>query len=351
MGSTVASETRTKELRELCTALVASLPETLGSLIGRELVVHAVGVELQTRAELLGSLPRNHAIVRGALDKDFAGRTLSTLFEVQDASAMSGLLMMAPAEIIDERRAKGVIEAEDAEAFGELANVLCSGFANVLRERLANIDCRLQDHGIVGPGADPRNMLPEGDLATFAFRVRIADYPESIGRIVCDRATAESWNKGPLVVGAPEAQGTATAAKPVDTAPAKDDDPPDDSPAVPVRGILNAYVATADCFLVLRRSCRRVGLELRRHGRAEIPNPAAHRNEIVLIDVPAGEEKRIDWCRRIKDFCNTTKVVLLLQMPSRARVTMAFKTQADAILGLPVEESLLSAKLAALLGG
>ena len=100
---------------------------------------------------------------------------------------------------------------------------------------------------------------------------------------------------------------------------------------------------------MLRRSCRRVGFELRRHGRGEIPNPAAHRNEVVMIDVPPGEERRFDWCRRLKEISSTTKVVLLLHHPSRQRVTQAFLSKADAILGYPCDEPQLSQKLAALL--
>jgi CheY-like chemotaxis protein len=104
-------------------------------------------------------------------------------------------------------------------------------------------------------------------------------------------------------------------------------------------------VIQSDVLRVLRLSCRRVGLELTRHGRGEIPNPAAHRNEIVVLDVPPGEDRRFDWCRRIKDLSETTRVMLLLHHPSRQRVTQAFLSRADAILGFPCEEPQLSQKL------
>ena len=104
-----------------------------------------------------------------------------------------------------------------------------------------------------------------------------------------------------------------------------------------------------DALRVVRLSCRRVGLEVARHGRGEIPNPAAHRNEIVVLDVPPGEERRFDWCRRIKDLSETTQVVVLLHHPSRQRVTQAFLSRADAILGYPCDEPQLSQKLDQLL--
>src|SRR5688572_23773141 len=136
-----------KELKKLCGHLAGSIPETLGSLIGRELVILPGELEITTKEELTAQLSKSHAIVRGALDKDFAGRVLHTLIEVQDALAMTGLLMMTPEEVIEERRKRGVLEGEDLEAFGELGNVLCSGFGNVLRANVANVDIRLLDHG------------------------------------------------------------------------------------------------------------------------------------------------------------------------------------------------------------
>ena len=159
--------------------------------------------------------------------------------------------------------------------------------------------------------------------------------------IAIDVDTATRWNGGPLEP-VEESAGSAVGLRP-------DEDGLESIPAAPIRGTLAAYTIQGEVFRLLRRSCRRVGLELRRHGRGEIPNPAAHRNEIVLLDVPNGEERRFDWCRRIKDLSETTKVVLLIQHPSRQRVTQAFLSRADAILGFPCPEAQLSQKLAQLI--
>ena len=101
----------------------------------------------------------------------------------------------------------------------------------------------------------------------------------------------------------------------------------------------------SDTYRVLRRSCRRVGLELSRHGRGEIPNPAAHRKQVVVIEVPPGDDRRFDWCRRIKELSDSTSVVLLIRHPSRQRVTQAFLSKADVILGFPCEDMQLAQKL------
>jgi len=344
-GSTLKPGTG-KELKRLFAMLTSSIGETLGSLVGRQLVVRPGELEILDAEALVNTLQKACAVARGALDKDFAGKTLYTMFEAPDAIAMAGMLMMTPDHVIQERRAKGVIEGEDAEAFGELGNVLYSGMGNVLREQVANIDIRLQDHGVVKPGLDQGNLLATGALVALTFKMTVGDFPESTGFLVTDLQTAEAWNKGPLETGGDEA---VTAASAPSKAPVPgqriDEDGLQDIPAAPIRGTLAAFVVQPEVFRVLRRSCRRVGLELRRHGKGEIPNPAAHKNEIVLLDVPPGEDRRYDWVRRIKEFGNTTKVLLLLHHPSRARVTQAFLSRADAIVGFPCEEAQLSQKL------
>lgn len=325
------------ELRTLLEKAIDSIGETLSSLVGRDIQVDRGEVSIQEPADLLATLPRSCCIARGAMDKGYSGHSMLTVLEVPDAVAMSGLLMMTPEDVIAERRQADTLEGEDIEAFGELGNVLYSGFSNVLRERVTDFDVRMQDQGHVEPGKDTDDLLGTGKLVTMSFKMKVGEYPESLGLLVIDLETAERWNGAPIeVVGA--APETGSAARPEDEAF-------DNIPAAPIRGSLAAYVIQTDVLRLLRLSCRRVGLEIARHGRGEIPNPAAHRNEIVVLDVPPGEDRRFDWCRRIKDLSETTKVMLLLHHPSRPRVTQAFLSRADAILGFPCEEPQLSQKL------
>jgi hypothetical protein len=341
-----------KELRRLLALLVSSIGETLGSLVGKSLVVRPIEPEVKDVDAFLADMPRACAVARGAMDKGFAGKTFQALFEVPDAILMAGLLMMTPEDVVNQRRNKGTLEGEDAEAFGELGNVLFSGFGNVLREQVGNIDIRYQDHGVVKPGVDKDGLLGTGTLFALPFKLKVGDSPETTGALVVDQATAEQWNKGPLELGDAPAAAPAAAA-PAAGAPATgraEDEGLESIPAAPIRGTLAAFVMHPDVFRMLRRSCRRVGLELRRHGRGEIPNPAAHKNEFVLLDVPPGEDRRFDWCRRIKEMSDSTKVVLLILHPSRQRVTQAFLSKADAIMGFPCDEQQLSQKLTSLLG-
>lgn len=351
-GSTLKPGTG-KELKRLFAMLTSAIGETLGSLVGRELILKVLEPEVLDAEALIGNLERACAVARGALDKEFAGHALLTLIDVPDAIAMSGMLMLTPEDVINQHRAKCTLEGEDVEAFAELGNVLYSGLGNVLRDNLGNADVRMQDHGVVKPGLDEKGMLGSGPLVVAPFRMKVADYPESSGFLVIDLTTAEAWNKEPLQTKGGATGGAVAGADPVATATGGGARPDEDGfeaiPAAPIRGRLAAFVQQYEVWRALRRSCRRVGLELRRHGRGEIPNPAAHRGEIVLIDIPASEERRFEWCRRVKEFGRDTKVVLLLHHPSRAVVTQAFLSKADSILGFPCDELQLSQKLEALL--
>ena len=343
MGATTVKPGSATELLRLFAMLTNSIGESMGSLVGRPIVMRPGEAEVQDAEAFGRSLARPYAVARGALDKASAGKTMAVLIEIPDAIAMAGHMMMAPDETIAERRQKGVLGSEDATAFGELGNVMFAAFANVLRDNVGNADVRFQDHGIARGGADKNELLGSGPAAVFGFRLKIGEYPESRGHILVDQATAEAWNKGPLAVG-----GDEPLARPA-TPGRADDDGLDSIPQAPIRGTLAAFVMQPEVFRMLRRSCRRVGLDLRRHGRGEVPNPAAHRNEFVLMDVPPGEDRRFDWCRRIKELSDSTKVVLLIHHPSRHRVTQAFLSRADAILGFPCDELHLSQKLAMLM--
>ncbi|HEB54610.1 MAG TPA: hypothetical protein ENI87_15280 [bacterium] len=342
----VAPSLSQTELRNLLESVAGTIDETLSSLVGKDIKVTCKDVTAPMPAELLADLKGNCAVARGAMDKDYADRSMLALFEMPDAIAMAGLLMMTPEDVVAKRREGSELEGEDVEAFGELGNVLFSGFSNVLREKIQNCDVRMHDHGKVEPNKDEDGLLGDARLVVCSFEMKVGDYPPSTGRIAIDFETAEKWNGGPIEL-SEDAGGSPPA--PDDAALAHgDDDGLTTIPKAPIRGTLAAFLVLGDVYRLLRRSCRRVGLELNRHGRGEIPNPAAHRHQIVLMDVPPGEDRRFDWCRRLKELSETTKVVVLIHHPSRQRVTQAFLSKADAILGYPCEEQHLSQKLEAL---
>lgn len=341
MVAAALKEGTDKELRALLELAVGSIGETLSSLVGRDIKVKGGQLQLQDPESVSESLPRTCAVARGAMDKGYAGKSMLSIIELPDAIAMAGLLMMTPEDVIAQRREKGELEGEDVEAFGELGNVLYSGFSNVLRDKIHDFDLRMHDHVLLEPGEEDSDTLGTSKLVTISLQLKIGEYPESRAWIAIDLETAEKWNKGPIEALGVELEPALAAGGAIKV----EDDGLESIPAAPIRGTLSAFIIKNDVFRTLRRSCRRVGLELRRHGRGEIPNPAAHRDQVVVLDVPPGEDRRFDWCRRIKDLSESTKVVLLIHHASRARVTQAFLSRADAILGYPCEETQLSEKL------
>lgn len=314
--------------------LAASIGESLGSAVGRGVTVRSGELEAHTAGSLLASLPRTCAVSTGTIDVAGEPRTLRLVVELPDAVAMVGLVLMTPEVVVAERRAMNSFLGDDQTGYSELCNVVYAGFDNTLRTNGLGAAAKMVGLTVVQPGDTDDAVFGAGQLAVAWFRLKLGEYPESRGCLVVDRSTADTWNRTPLALPGPGAP----------------DDPILASiPVATVRGTLAAFVAHPEVFSMLRQSCRRVGLDLRRHGRGEIPNPSAHRGEIVLMDVPADEERRFDWCVRMKELSSSTRVMLLLHHPSRNRVMQAFQSGADAILGLPCNEAHLSQKLSTLL--
>lgn len=163
-------------------------------------------------------------------------------------------------------------------------------------------------------------------LAVYAFAAKVGNHDAGTCRLLLDQTTAEAWNgDGEL----------------------------DDvfRPSVPTRGRLACYLGDAEPFDLLRRAGRRVGLDLDNRPTSEVPNPAVHRGKLVLIDVPARQDHRISWCKRLKEYDGETRVVLLLRQPSKPLVVSGFLAKADLIVGLPIAERDLAAKLGTALEG
>lgn len=277
------------------------------------------------------------AVVRGALDKDFAGKTLRFVCDAAEATTLASALLMRPDDVTAQKRSKGTLEGEELEAFAEIANALCSGIATVLGARIdGQIGLRQQDHATLDPGAADTTVLGTEPLYAMAMTIAVDKLPATSASILVDRATAERWNGGPVRLAADAAQGGPEGEE-------------DDGPAAPIRGRLAAFLVDNTTTVLLRRGCRRVGLDFDRRPRGDVPNPPALKDSIVLIEIAPNEERRFDWCRRIKTLRPHTKVVLLLAVPSRPHVLQAARVGADVVLGHPVSLQLLMAKLNALL--
>lgn len=354
MKDTATQQRNDKRLRKLVAGMVTAVSETLASLVDRPMqVVPSAQMRVQDVDDWLAGLGESHAVIRGALDKDFSGRHLLVAMDIVEAISLSGSLMMTPTEVINERREAKKLEDEDFEAFSEVANILCSGIDTVLRDEIgSNVGLRVKDHGTVSPSLDKSGIMGEGELVFYEFSIKIDSHPETTAVVAFDGETAESWNNGSLFIEEDgEAEGDDKAERRGPGAVSCEEEDLEQIPQADIQARMSAFLTSTESFNQLRRTGRRLGIEIQRHARTAIPNPAAHRGEIVLVEVPVGEEKRFDWAKRIKQHHSDIPVVLLLHTPSRPRVVQGFMTRSNVIIAWPCKEPELSAKIAPLLVG
>lgn len=338
-----------KTLRKLLAAVSGGVGETLGSLVDKPLKIQPGVLDYIEPDDLLLELDGARVVARGALDKAYAGHFLLVSFTVPDAITLSGMMMMTPDEVIGERRKTPQWQDDDIEVFGEVGNILFSGVDEVLRSKVkGDIGLRLQDHHLIAAGQDEQGVLGEAPLIRWVGSMTVGDYPSGEITLLMDLETAEKWNCMPLlepVDGAAPDRATTDAQQGSGLLDSPEEESLEDIPAAPIQGTIASYTGETKLMSTLRRACRRVGLEIERHSKAEVPNPAAHKDGLVLLDIPAGESRRFEWCKRLKDYEKNTTVLLTVHEPSRARVLQAFMARADFIIGWPVNDQALAAKL------
>jgi CheY-like chemotaxis protein len=325
MGAT-ASRRDTDQLERIAQRLATSIGDALSDG-GASVQARPLALRRWERSALLQRVDAPHAVLSATLGGELDGATLTVLLRGSDIATLGHLGRGSPAESIEEARQRGTLEAADLEYVAELGARMFPLLDTALRESADfPVGVTLRSHGSLAPGEDATDMLASGDVVALEVALKLDTCADSKGFLVLDAASAERLNGGPLALA----------------------DGDDEIPQAPIIGRLAAFLADGSLLREVHRSCRRVGLELRRHGRREIPNPAAHRGDVVLIDVPVGEERRLDWCQRLKGYDPDIRVMVLLHHPSRSRVLRAFKSRADAIVGCPISEAALSPKLATL---
>lgn len=350
MAEQTLTSKETKKLKKLFSAMANAIVETLKPLIDKPLSITTGSLTITDSEEIIAALSGQAVVVRGDLDKEFSGKTLRFLFDAKDATAMASFMMMTPKEVINEKRKAGTLDGEDMEAFGEIGNVLCSGVDEILRDTMGSkIGLRVKDHGLIKPGLDSDGFLGDEQHVAFTYQLKVGDYPGTDTMILIDLESAESWNGAPILHEASSESAEQSSQKKSPFEAGGDGDSLEDIPARDIRGKMACYLSDNLILDTIRKCCRRVGLELDRHANSEVPNPAAHKGDVVLLDIPIGEEKRFEYCKRMKEFGSEVKVAVLIHHPSKKRILQGFMTKADIILGWPVDEGVLSAKLSSLL--
>lgn len=338
MGESAVEQQTSKPLEDLLGSVASEAVKALQPLVGKDVTAKPGRIGFTDTDKLLANLAGEHAVVCARLDKDYAGQILRFVLPSPDAVVLAGCAGKADDAAIEERRNAGTLGDEDLEAFAQVAGALCSSVQGLVCGHVeGELALELGDQGVVTPGTDADGRLGQTDHVSFSFPFEVQGHPESELTILLEPETAERWNGGALPAAASAEMGGAGALPPEDDL--------EDIPEAEICGKLAAYLLDTTYLLSIRKSCRRMGLELSRHASSEIPNPAVHRDEVVILEVPPADTKRFEWCRRLKDFPGNCKVILLLRRPTRSQVVRGFVAQADVIMGLPFTEPQLSAKL------
>ncbi len=323
-------------LRERCTECFAELGNRL-----REVLLRSVEIAIR-KPRLVGVEEISDYRGRGAhllvpanvkVGGEPAG-ILAVLTPLASTIAMTSFARHLPDAQALANRNTGEWTADDENSFPMIANTILECCEQSLREH-SNRETSLEigSFEVLAKGVDPdASVFGDSALLMVPLSWRVGEFAEERGAILFPLEAAEALNDEPLRFVARD-----------------DDGDEEDIEPAPIRGKLAAYVAHADVIKVVRRACRRVGLECDRRPSSEVPNPSAFEDTIVLIEIGPGDERRFDWCRRLKIAGSALQVVLLLKEPTRRSVALAFRAAADTVLGFPTRERQLSIRLEELL--
>lgn len=333
MADFVLNKDQIAQLEQLCVTFTYELGEALEALIDRSVRVEIGALEAVSGAELRAGLDHPHAAMRfeveapaaseegddDAKSADSAKPPLFFVMHVPEARALSAMLQGAKDDQISARR-KSVLDDGDQQQLGKLASAATEGL-NAKVKAVAELDANASyvDLHTITTATDTTDQLDASQYVSFEFPMSIGGAPAIAVRILIAYAVAEAWN-----------------GKPLDPAFGRN---------VQTRGTLATYLADVETYDVVRSACRRVGLDLDNRSAAEVPNPAAYRGRLVLLDIPLRAEKRFQWCKRLKDYEESAKVILLIRQPSKQRVVSGFLAKADVIIGWPLTERELATKL------
>lgn len=327
-------------LHALMTGVIAGIETSLVSVAPfRQVIARPKGVPVCMDIEgWLWLLDDNLSVMRGALEQPVAGGEVLFGFDPAGAVTLAAGVMSTPRSVLQQQLEEGLPEWYD-EALAEIGNVLCSGVNRVLRRRLDTaVGLRFRDSASVRPGFDQFDILGQGEKVIFDYVLQIEDHPKSHACVILDAEVAEIWNGG---VPACDQAGSMPA-----TPPATDHGLRPSGLAPDARR-LSALIVGGDTASIVQACAARLGLEFSSRTGSDVSSPAARHGDLVVIEIPVGEDKRFEWARRIKEQFDGIVVVLLIHEPSRARVIQGCMTMADTVVAWPSMEPQLFEKLAA----
>ncbi|MFQ5503364.1 MAG: hypothetical protein ACE5F1_01045 [Planctomycetota bacterium] len=314
-----------EQLASIVRNALQAIAANLESLVDKSVELQLNEPTILDQTLLGSSLSGKHTVMHGDLEKDFEGR-IYLIFTLVDSITFSCYLRTLADDVVSSNRDGLKWTDEDEESFGEVGNILFSALDETLRNALSKeVNASMGCFKLTDFGQDEADLQGEGPYVMYDFSCTIGDFPRDKGMILIPLGSAEAFNGAPLLQAGDALSGEELIE------------------AAPIRGNLAIYSAHEELLKTLRLCCRRVGLTFDRRPRSEVPNPAKHRDNFVLLEIGRGQGKRFEWCKRLKG--SSTRVVIILLQPTPATVALAYKAGADLIMGWPVEERQLSSRL------
>lgn len=125
------------KLRKMIQSALKQSAEESSLLLNKELTVSDTEVLAQGKKKYLEDLEDSAFVVPVESRDDYPGRFFM-VFSLRDAILMSGILLGIPPARISEKRKLLILEADDIDAFSEIANQIIGSFNSVFQPYLPN---------------------------------------------------------------------------------------------------------------------------------------------------------------------------------------------------------------------
>ncbi|MBI2354688.1 MAG: response regulator [Deltaproteobacteria bacterium] len=165
-------------LHEMLESALKQAGEESGMLLGQELSIALSDSLRTTKTAYFGDLDDACFVIGVESREAYAGR-FYLLFSLRDAIVMSSILLGIPPARIQEKKRLCIIEADDIDAFSEIANMINGSFNTVFQGALPNkVHLKLLSPKKFIPDVDQLTAdepLPEGEFLMFRSKLEMPD--------------------------------------------------------------------------------------------------------------------------------------------------------------------------------
>lgn len=348
-----------KNLRKMIQAGLKQSAEESSMLLNKEVAVSDAEVQEIGKAQYLDELEDSAFVVPVESREDYPGRFFM-VFSLRDAILMSGILLGIPPARISEKRKLLILEADDIDAFSEIANQIIGTFNSVFQPCLPNkFHLKQLPPTKFVPQMDEISEelpVPNGEYLVYKAQLKLGGEGLNLFHILVPFSLANLFDP-------PEAaadEGDAEESVPHDQAESLRKlfpSDPEDGGSSPVhsgegrtvlvledddqaREIVRSFLASRGVTAITARLGEDLYQVFQREG-----------IHAVLFGTAQPGEKDFSLCTRLRDLSRNPRLPIIMssQQWTRTAVLKAVQSGAREILVKPYEENELLSKLSKLL--